>query len=396
MKTRLKEIHVLVLYVLAIVGIFLVVLPDLQVFWPRLLLALCWLLSFTVRNLFLYKTEKYKGYAWITYVAELGILFALGLSGSGASTRLLFCVSVADCYIVWSAAISTAYMVVAFLLVFSFSIIGMAADAKIILAACAGEAPIFLFTALIAYMFGRVLKSNAVIERSMQSLQLREADLKAAYAELDSAYQTLEEMTALRERNRIAREIHDTVGHTMTTVIVELEAGLAQYEKNPEISLERFRMAEEQASKGLNELRESVRLLAEERGDTGFAQSLLDILEETQTHAGIAVKHNIDIPGDFLSAHAGIVRRALKEGLANGIRHGKATAFYFELLAADGLLNFLLEDNGAGCAALKPGFGLTNMQNSVEDAGGSFAFHFEPGEGFELKISLPLGEARRD
>lgn len=154
-------------------------------------------------------------------------------------------------------------------------------------------------------------------------------------------------------------------------------------------------MAEEQAAKGLNELRESVRLLAEQRSDSGFAQSLLDILEETQRHAGIAVKHLIDIPADFLPAHAGIVRRALKEGLANGIRHGKATAFYFELTVDGSNLNFLLEDNGAGCAAVKPGFGLTNMRNSVEDAGGGFAFRSESAEGFELKISLPLGQAGR-
>lgn len=395
MKTRLKETHVLVMYLLAFTGLFIVILPDIQTLWFRLFLALCWLLSFTIRNLFIYKTEKHRNYAWITYAAELGVLFILGQVGAGESTRLLFCISVADCYIAWSAVYGTVYMVMAFLLFVSPFIIGKPIGIKSILSILAGAAPIFPLTALIAYMFGRVLKSNAVVERSIQTLQLREADLKVAYEELDSAYKNLEEMAALRERNRIAREIHDTVGHTMTTVIVELEAGLALHEGNVIRSLEKFRMAEEQASRGLNELRASVRLLAEENRGSGFKQSLLDVLEETQKHAGIAVRHSLEIPDDFLPAFAGIVRRALKEGLANGIRHGKATAFYFELSASEGCMHFLLQDNGAGCEAVTPGFGLTNMRSSVQGAGGSFDIRSEPGEGFELKIKLPLRQDRR-
>lgn len=395
LKTRLKEIHVLVMYLLAFIGLFIVILPNLQKFWIRLLLVLCWLLSFTIRNLFIYKTERYRNFAWITYAAELAILFILNLAGAGGTTRLLYCISVADCYIAWNAAYGTLYMTTAFLLFISQFILFQRVGAKGVLTTLAGEAPGYLFTALIAYMFGRVLKSNAVVEKSIRELQVREVELKAAYNELDGAYKNLEEMAALRERNRIAREIHDTVGHTMTTVIVELEAGLALHERNAGLSLQKFRMAEEQASKGLNELRESVRLLTEENRDSGFKQSLLDVLEETQKHAGIAVRHSLEIPGDFLPPHAGIIRRALKEGLANGIRHGNATAFYFELTISKGCVQLLLQDNGTGCATVMPGFGLTNMRSSVENAGGSFEFRSEPGEGFELQIGLPIGQDGR-
>ena len=85
---------------------------------------------------------------------------------------------------------------------------------------------------------------------------------------------------------------------------------------------------------------------------------------------------------------------SLKEGISNGLRHGKATAFWFELKEENGWLHFLLSDNGIGVQSKKLplGFGLTTMRERARSLGGEAEFVAEIEEGFELKISLPMQE----
>ena len=87
---------------------------------------------------------------------------------------------------------------------------------------------------------------------------------------------------------------------------------------------------------------------------------------------------------------------ALKEGISNGLRHGGATAFYFELHKEGNRVNFLLSDNGTGTDinSLKEGFGLTGMHARAESLGGSVYFETEPDEGFEIHLTLPADAAK--
>ena len=86
----------------------------------------------------------------------------------------------------------------------------------------------------------------------------------------------------------------------------------------------------------------------------------------------------------------------LKEGISNGLRHGKATAFYFELKKGEKDAEFLLSDNGTGMdiSALKEGFGLRGMHARAESLGGSVWFETEIDEGFEIHLRLPLDGGR--
>ena len=84
----------------------------------------------------------------------------------------------------------------------------------------------------------------------------------------------------------------------------------------------------------------------------------------------------------------------LKEGISNGLRHGGATAFWFELKIVDGKIHFLLSDNGKGLntEGFKSGFGLTTMRDRARTFGGEVCIMSEPGEGLELNLTLPVDE----
>ena len=86
----------------------------------------------------------------------------------------------------------------------------------------------------------------------------------------------------------------------------------------------------------------------------------------------------------------------LKEGISNGLRHGNATAFWFELKTEEGKIRFYLSDNGTGLATenFESGFGLTTMRDRVRALGGDMYIMSEPDEGFELNIVLPADEIK--
>ena len=116
----------------------------------------------------------------------------------------------------------------------------------------------------------------------------------------------------------------------------------------------------------------------------------MNIIHESTDGTGIVIRADID-DITLCSAKHRFLCNTLKEGISNGLRHGNATAFYFELKKKGDRIAFLLSDNGSGVdgAKLKKGFGLRGMTARVEALGGEVSFESEPDEGFEIHISLP-------
>lgn len=215
---------------------------------------------------------------------------------------------------------------------------------------------------------------------------LKEAD--ESRAELQDAYEQLARTRVYEERNRIAKDIHDNAGHSMTAVIMQTEAAKLLIDIDPEEAKNRILSANMQAKNALEQMRESVHLLA----GRGNARPLKEELEEiiVQTFDGTEVKARYDIAAVQPSAEVcRFFVNSMKECLANGIRHGRATAFYIELKESDGFVRLLVSDNGTGCAEVKEGFGLKGIREKAERMGGTCSFSGEDGEGFEVEIALP-------
>lgn len=219
------------------------------------------------------------------------------------------------------------------------------------------------------------------------SAALKEAD--ESRAALKAASKQLSETAVFEERNRIAKDIHDNAGHSMTTVIMQTEAAKLLIDKDPEEAKNRIISANIQARNALEQMRESVHLLAGRRNTLSLREEMEAII--AQTIDGTDIKARFDI----IDAVTGedtrrYICNSLKECLANGIRHGKATAFYIELKEENGALSLLISDNGSGVdGEIKAGFGLTGMTEGAAALGGSCKFAAEKDEGFEVLINLP-------
>lgn len=222
---------------------------------------------------------------------------------------------------------------------------------------------------------------------------LKEAD--ESRERLEEAYDQLTKTRVFEERNRIAKDIHDTAGHSMTTVIMQTEAAKLLIDENPAEAKNRIISANVQARNALEQMRESVHLLA----GRGQVRPLKEEIEEViaQTLDGTEIKARYDVaPVQPSEEIYRFIINSLKELLANGIRHGKATAFYIELKSDNNYLTLLVSDNGVGVkGGFKEGFGLKGMREKAESLGGTLTVTGEEGEGFEAEIKL-LKEKEKD
>lgn len=233
---------------------------------------------------------------------------------------------------------------------------------------------------------------NFAVQLTHKNRELSKAaeDLNNSNEKLRVAYNELKEITALEERQRIAKDIHDTAGHSITTVIMQTEAAKLAVDNNPEDAKKRIAAANLQAKHALEELRESVHLLSGNSKEASLKEKLESVVQESMEGTDIAIRCDVDeiTIGDLKSR---LILNTLKEGISNGLRHGNATAFYFELKEKGGRVEFLLSDNGTGMDAgqFKEGFGLSGMHRRAESLGGTVWFETEPDEGFEIHMSFP-------
>ncbi len=209
-------------------------------------------------------------------------------------------------------------------------------------------------------------------------------------AEAEAAHEQLTITKVFEERNRIARDIHDNAGHSLTTVIMQTEAAKLIIEDNPAEAKNRIISANIQAKNALEQLRESVHLLAGRQQIRPLREELGEIIAQTIDGTQIRARYDISEVKTSVEQYRYICN-TVKELLANGIRHGNATAFYIELKQAGENINLLVSDNGSGVAGeVKEGYGLKGIRERAEALGGGCRYASEAEEGFETEIYLPV------
>jgi signal transduction histidine kinase len=119
-----------------------------------------------------------------------------------------------------------------------------------------------------------------------------------------------------------------------------------------------------------------------------FYSDIKSIINETEKHSGVIIKSQIDDSINLNKAQEKVILSALLEGLTNGIRHGKSSAFLFKLYLDENEIKFSLEDNGEGTDVFVPGFGIRAMTERVKELKGKINISSKAGEGFGIYIDF--------
>jgi|GEM_PF-1438310 len=388
MEGRFRRMSVPILLGAGILIMILRMLQDFSHVWMNLFISFLWIGIFCWRNIFLREGGREVAFPLLCS-AEMLLAFAAGFLGNDMGILFLLLITSTDCLIQKGPRPGILLFPASAGLSALLHHLSQPDLPRQTVLDIAQEIPLIVFLGLISYLLYYALDSHRKMETALAEKAQRDIDLTAAYAALENANKSIEEVAVLRERNRIARDIHDTVGHTITSIIVEAEAGNMLLATEPQTAREKYAMARTQAVKALDEIRSSVRLLTDD-SDTTPDQMLSKIADELSLHTGVVVRKDIAVPPGMGDDQLHLVARILREGLSNGIRHGQATAFYFSLRLRDARVVCILQDNGRGTRDLRKGFGLKQMERSVREIGGEISFHSDIDEGFEIHVELPL------
>lgn len=228
----------------------------------------------------------------------------------------------------------------------------------------------------------------------IRTKELEEANLSLKETMREKA-ETLAEVSVLEERTRIAHEMHDVVGHTLTAAIVQLEATKRLAERDHAIPIDKLAIVNGLVRKGLDEIRKTVRMLKVDNAPFNLELALKELIRDTIEKMEVEVADRIELPSGLSKLAEQVLYHALQEGLTNGIRHARCSRFQFTVQSEGGWLNFKLVNDGIPFGDSKPGFGLSAMMERVQLLGGHMEIgsatneHGEP-NGCELIIALPL------
>jgi signal transduction histidine kinase len=211
--------------------------------------------------------------------------------------------------------------------------------------------------------------------------------LAAANAELEATRELLAQSTRLAERARIARDLHDLLGHHLTALSLNLE--IASHRTDGE-ARERVETAQSVTKLLLGDVRGIVGDLRHADGlDLPAAlRRLAEGVPRPRVHVRVASGLSVEDP-----LCAEVLLRCAQEVVTNAVRHARAENLWLEVVrGADGI-EIRAEDDGRGAAEIPSGGGLTGLRERFEERGGAFSFQTSPGRGFRVTAMIPLSGA---
>ena len=258
-----------------------------------------------------------------------------------------------------------------------------------------------VYNTLIVFAFGslgRYIEEEKMRKKEAQGLydrlRVSEDSLKIAYEKLELYSETLEELTILRERNRISREIHDSVGHTLSTIIIQLQALPYVFTNDYDKGKAMIDGVVEFTKNGL----ENVRRTVKELKPTDFDNlqgifALKEMASNFEKMTGVKVRLILSREKWILNSDQSFtIYRIAQEALSNSLRHGKAASVDISLQFFHDVLYLYIKDNGIGTSEVNKGFGLKGTEDRVKSLGGNMNIHTEMGKGFEIDITIPRVE----
>lgn len=245
-----------------------------------------------------------------------------------------------------------------------------------------------------AMVFTLIFTHIAVRESSARSeIQRLATDLRQANHKLATYATQVEELATMRERNRVAREIHDNLGHYLTVVNVQIEAARAVMARSPDRAQDALGKAQTLTQEGLTAVRQSVTALRESPLENQTLAEALNKLVAESRETGLVTE--LTIEGSPASRDPKIeltLLRAAQEGLTNVRKHARASRVDIMLRHTPTETVLSVKDNGVGTAAADEtnnSFGLIGIRERVQLLQGQMVIETAPQEGFQFIITLP-------
>ncbi len=238
------------------------------------------------------------------------------------------------------------------------------------------------------------LATGAIISLIMKRQRRQRQELLEANQKLRHYAATLEQLAVTQERNRVARELHDTLAHTLSGLAIQLEAARSLWQSAPERSHALLEESLQATRDGLTESRKAIQALrASPLEDLGLVLALRTLAEEAAGRAGATL--SLELPAGLEALSPDVeqcVFRVAQEALENIVRHAEARTITLRLAHEAGRLTLSISDDGQGFDPAKVDaqkhLGLKGLRERVELFVGDLQIHSQPGQGTTIRLVL--------
>ncbi len=233
-----------------------------------------------------------------------------------------------------------------------------------------------------------------VLARIENQLTVRrlQAQLREALEQERSLNQRIEEMAVLEERNRIARDIHDSLGHALVALNIQIETALTLWQDTPERAYSFLVEAKQLGSEALQAVRQSVSDMRSDPLQGRLLEgAIATLIQEFHHTTGILPESHIDLSQPLSNQVNTVVYRIVQEGLTNIYKHANATAVQIQIQTTSEGLSLVLQDNGGGFQVdqNRTGFGLQGMRERTTALGAKLEITSTPGDGCRITARFP-------
>ena len=246
---------------------------------------------------------------------------------------------------------------------------------------------------ILFFLYGNyILEERRALQEELDEVYQKISEQRYDLQQAQYKMGTMKEIFTLQERNRISREIHDSVGHSLSTIIIQLGAisQLAKMENSP--IQEMSEGLREFATQGLQEVRKIIHDMKPEQMDRKQLDiALEEFFHEVQVNSGIEIQFRKNDPTFALNSEAELsVFRGVQEAITNAMRHGNATKITVLLMYNQAQLVVTIKDNGQGATSqeLVPKGGLKSLQERLRREGGIVEMN-SSNQGVTIQFIIP-------
>lgn len=240
-------------------------------------------------------------------------------------------------------------------------------------------------------LLDEIRNKNILLTKANKGLIQSNTMLTNANRRLEDLSETIEELAIMRERNRVGREVHDTVGHMLTLLIALAENAKLKLPDDQQEIKDIMNKSIELSRQALNDIRNCLNDICREPFEKVSLVELMNHLVKTNASSGTRVEVCISEDLHGLSAEMIMaIYRICQESITNAIRHGEAKTVNIIIKNQMHLIRLYIFDDGKGCSDIVKGYGLTGMEERVLKLGGKITFGSDGENGFNVIAELPV------
>lgn len=248
--------------------------------------------------------------------------------------------------------------------------------------------PIFFAAQVFILIFTQMAVNE---QKAREKLEKLASDLSEANQRLSEYAKQVHELAVTQERNRFAREIHDGLGHSLTTINMQINAASVVARRDPEKAIYMLENAQKLTAEALIDVRNSVYALRKDAEEIEDLPSRIQRLVDTTKAPEREVIFSLIGSPRIISPQVDLtIYRTAQEAINNAQKHSSASKIEVLLdYSKEDSITLKVKDNGVGAEKIHNGFGLIGIQERVRLLNGNVEIQNEPGKGFVVKIVVP-------